>query len=406
MNKSIKKIMALVLSVSTAMTTIVSLGAVAHAETGVATCRFEVIDTSKNASYEVKAKEGYKAYVVNYYISNFGMDEKVEDTDTILKNISMKLNVSDNSKVEQTSWKKAARSGKNPAANGQYGSVIPAFGDPVEFKYDQDSERVIVVWTNRLMDPYDWESESGNEEKKFFSNIVYVANDASVTLTIESFGLALCDYEGNSADRDFISYKYNMEGVQTRYISFPTGTEIVLGESTVAATGIEIASTVPSTMTVNDTFNLSDAYATVTPDNASDKTVAWSVENGTGEATIVNNVLTATKAGAVTLKATANGGTKVYGTKTITITEPAPTKPTVTVSTHVGNSGKSWAWLLTITNHMTGFDYKGQFKSGGDTENVDINVDGIAGSAEFRKIIVLETEKASPTFTAKAEAVN
>ena len=83
---------------------------------------------------------------------------------------------------------------------------------------------------------------------------------------------------------------------------------------------------------------------------------------------------------------------------------PETQATTVTVSTKVGNSGKSWAWLLTITNHMAGFDYKGQFKSGRDTENVDINVDGIAGGAEFRKIIVLETEKASPTFTAKAEA--
>ena len=162
------------------------------------------------------------------------------------------------------------------------------------------------------------------------------------------------------------------------------------------------------TVNANDTMvngPTQTATATVAPEDATNREVTWSVENGTGAATITAaGVITATQAGTVTVKATAKDGSNVYGTKTITITEPAPTKPTVTVSTQVGNSGKSWAWLLTITNHMAGFDYKGQFKSGNDTENVNINVDGIAGGAEFRKIIVLETEKTSPTFT--AEAVN
>jgi hypothetical protein len=61
--------------------------------------------------------------------------------------------------------------------------------------------------------------------------------------------------------------------------------------------------------------------AAVLPANAADKTVTWSVINGTGTATISNTgLLSATAVGTVTVKATANDGSDVEGTKTITIT--------------------------------------------------------------------------------------
>ncbi len=60
--------------------------------------------------------------------------------------------------------------------------------------------------------------------------------------------------------------------------------------------------------------------ATVLPDNASDKTVTWSVTNGTGSAIIDNNgLLTAVSDGTVTVTATANDGSGISGSAVITI---------------------------------------------------------------------------------------
>ena len=64
--------------------------------------------------------------------------------------------------------------------------------------------------------------------------------------------------------------------------------------------------------------------ASVLPTNATNKTVTWSVTNGTGSATIdVNGLLTAAGIGTVTVKALANDGSGVYGEKEITITNVA-----------------------------------------------------------------------------------
>lgn len=63
--------------------------------------------------------------------------------------------------------------------------------------------------------------------------------------------------------------------------------------------------------------------AVVTPDNATNKSVTWSVDNGTGAATIdTNGVLTPTSLGTVTVKATAVDGSGVVGSKTVTIVAP------------------------------------------------------------------------------------
>ena len=60
--------------------------------------------------------------------------------------------------------------------------------------------------------------------------------------------------------------------------------------------------------------------ATVLPANAIDKTVTWSVTPGTGTATISSSgLLTAATNGTVTVVATANDGSKVTGSKVITI---------------------------------------------------------------------------------------
>ena len=63
--------------------------------------------------------------------------------------------------------------------------------------------------------------------------------------------------------------------------------------------------------------------AAVTPANAANKAVTWSVTDGTGSATISNTgLLTATGVGTVTVKATAKDGSGTVGTKEINVLTP------------------------------------------------------------------------------------
>ena len=83
--------------------------------------------------------------------------------------------------------------------------------------------------------------------------------------------------------------------------------------------------------------------ATITPSNATDQTISWSVDNGTGSATInATGLLTATGVGTVTVKA-ANTASGVKGTTEITIT------PALTSSVVFDESGT----LVANTNMLT-----------------------------------------------------
>ncbi len=74
---------------------------------------------------------------------------------------------------------------------------------------------------------------------------------------------------------------------------------------------------VSSIATDNGTLQL---HATVLPSNATNKTVTWSISNGTDKASISSTgLLTALKNGTATARATANDGSGVYGTLSISI---------------------------------------------------------------------------------------
>jgi uncharacterized protein YjdB len=72
---------------------------------------------------------------------------------------------------------------------------------------------------------------------------------------------------------------------------------------------------------------------TVLPANATDKSVTWSIENGTGKATIsTSGLVTAVENGTVTVTATANDGSGVKGTLLITITNQKILVTGITIS--------------------------------------------------------------------------
>ena len=103
-----------------------------------------------------------------------------------------------------------------------------------------------------------------------------------------------------------------------------------------------------STITTNQgTLQMS---ATVTPANATNSAVTWSVQNGTGSGTISTaGLLTAQTNGTVTVKATAQDGSNVIGTKTITISGQTTANVAVT---GIAVNGQGGASTIT-TNHGT-----------------------------------------------------
>jgi uncharacterized protein YjdB len=94
--------------------------------------------------------------------------------------------------------------------------------------------------------------------------------------------------------------------------------------------------------------------ATVLPTNATNSTVSWSVQNGTGSATInaTTGLLTAISNGMVTVKATANDGTNIFGTKVITITNQSTNLPvtmiTVNSNSNSINEGSTLQMFATV----------------------------------------------------------
>lgn len=115
------------------------------------------------------------------------------------------------------------------------------------------------------------------------------------------------------------------------YLKYSDSTEGVTGAVWVKSAALPPSVKV-SSITVSATGGVSSIErgktlqmsVAVLPADAADKTVTWSVVNGTGAATISNSgLLSATAVGAVTVKATANDGSGVSGSKNISISSPS-----------------------------------------------------------------------------------
>jgi uncharacterized protein YjdB len=93
----------------------------------------------------------------------------------------------------------------------------------------------------------------------------------------------------------------------------------------------------------NGTLQLS---AAITPSNATNQTVTWSISNGTDQASINSGgLVTAISNGTVTARATANDESGIYGTLVITISNQSQAVP-VTGITVTGAGG-----IATITTY-------------------------------------------------------
>ena len=96
---------------------------------------------------------------------------------------------------------------------------------------------------------------------------------------------------------------------------------ITISDQVIPVTGITVTGAGGATTITQDNGTLA-LTATVTPANATNKAVTWSIINGTGQATINSSgVVTAVSNGTVTARATANDGSGVYGQLVITISD-------------------------------------------------------------------------------------
>ncbi|MGB8489762.1 MAG: Ig-like domain-containing protein, partial [Bacteroidales bacterium] len=127
--------------------------------------------------------------------------------------------------------------------------------------------------------------------------------------TISSSGLVTAVANGTVTARATANDGSGVYGTLTITISSQ-----VIPVTAIAVTGAGGANTIA---TDNGTLQLN---AAITPSNATNQTVTWSISNGTGQATISSSgLVTAVANGTVTARATANDGSGVYGTLTITI---------------------------------------------------------------------------------------
>jgi uncharacterized protein YjdB len=95
---------------------------------------------------------------------------------------------------------------------------------------------------------------------------------------------------------------------------------ITISNQVIPVTSITVTGAGGSSLITTDNGTL-QLTATVSPTNATDKTVTWSVINGTGQATISSTgLVTAVSNGTVTARAAANDGSGIYGELEVSLT--------------------------------------------------------------------------------------
>jgi uncharacterized protein YjdB len=106
---------------------------------------------------------------------------------------------------------------------------------------------------------------------------------------------------------------------------------ITISNQVISVTGITITGAGGATTISIDNGTL-QLNAAITPYNATNQTIIWSIINGTGQASIsATGVVTAISIGTITAQATVNDGSGVTGTMDITIAKRNITEPLVVI---------------------------------------------------------------------------
>jgi uncharacterized protein YjdB len=118
-----------------------------------------------------------------------------------------------------------------------------------------------------------------------------------------------------------------------------TGTRVItLSGQVVPVSSVSVSGEGGATAIFNDQGTL-QLYADVLPGYATNKTITWSIENGTGEADIsAGGLVSAIANGTITAKASATDGSGIYGTLQITISGQTLLVSEISVTSQSGGS--------------------------------------------------------------------
>ena len=211
----------------------------------------------------------------------------------------------------------------------QSGSVNPGDGVPI-YRADIPDWGDWFAWTNNGIDGLRAEYD-GNQFSYTFSGTgfdVYNNNGWCQDLEVLLNGTSV--YLGNCNDNRGLYYSSGVlpNGVYTITLVARHGAAafekfVIYGGSgavTVPVENIAVLGAADSDY-INVKGGTLQLAASVTPSNASNRSVSWSVTSGAASASISSSgLLTAKADGVVTVRATANDGSGVYGEKVITVT--------------------------------------------------------------------------------------
>ncbi len=175
--------------------------------------------------------------------------------------------------------------------------------------------------------------------------------DASPSVTVSDADFVSVDTTGVSRKRvngklpslNFLKLATGSDlvnaGIDVKLPYLGNAPDIGYNESSIAVTNIPVngitVTGANGATTISFDQGTLQVSAAILPANATNKNVAWSVQNGTGQATIsASGLVTALSNGTVTARATANDGSGVNGTLIITISNQ-----TIRKSTRIDPSG-------------------------------------------------------------------
>jgi hypothetical protein len=171
---------------------------------------------------------------------------------------------------------------------------------------------------------------------------------------------------------------FSVEGQILRYSNYTTPIP-----SEILVTSIDVWGTGGAT-TISTNGGTLQMLKKTLPTNAADTTVTWSRTNGTGTADIsAGGLLTALTNGTVTVRATANDGSAVYGEEDVTISNQVVAAPSFLTS-----DGYTEAWWIADAGNFT--------KTGGSPDYITWWFDETSNSIDLDA----PNEGARPTYSA------
>jgi uncharacterized protein YjdB len=168
-----------------------------------------------------------------------------------------------------------------------------------------------------------------NAETKEQTAIIYVEQADNVLLSPEPASDGTWSWQGpndfTSSDREveLNNIQFDQSGIYFVQHTNPSACTSAWQTFVVNVSSYVTSVTVSGTgnsITIDQKDGTLQMLATILPDNASDKSVTWSITSGNSSATIsTDGLLTATAEGVATVRATANDGTEIFDEIEITI---------------------------------------------------------------------------------------